>query len=205
VFRIEDLFDLSHAGVHSDGMVEAQIIRPRREHAIEFALRTFAAGERVDMQTLAAQLGVGRTTLYRWVGDREQLIGEALGILTNQVWDAIIAEQERNGIEGALERIRRFMEVTSSFAPLRRFAETEPGPALRVLMTADGPVAQALREGSTRAYEASMGVPADPEVTEVLVQLGTALEWAPIVAGEEPAIDRAIDLMRTVLSGHAAG
>ena len=118
----------------------------------------------------------------------------------------MIAEEDRTGIEGGLTAIRRFMEITAGYAPLRRFAESEPGPALRVLMAVDGAVAQALREGSTRAMLGAIPEPIapEPELTEVLVQLGTALEWAPIVAGEEPAIDRAIDLMRTVLSAHAA-
>jgi hypothetical protein len=68
-------------------------------------------------------------------------------------------------------------------------------------MAADGAVAQALREGATRATAENVpeALRPEPELVEVLVQLGTALEWAPIVAGEEPAIDRAIDLMRTVV------
>src|SRR5262245_30239601 len=48
--------------------------RPTREHALQLARETFQRGERVDMQTLATQLGVVRSTLYRWVGDREQLL-----------------------------------------------------------------------------------------------------------------------------------
>ncbi len=182
-------------------MAQAELTRPAREHAIDFALEMFVRGERVDMQTLAGELGVGRTTLYRWVGDRELLLGEVLAILTRRAWEQIIAEHRGEGVEGGLESIRRFMQASSEFPPLRQFAEREPGAALRVLMAEDGAVAQALREGSTRAMLESIGAPVepDPEVTEVLVQLGTALQWAPIVAGEEPAIDRAIELMRTVL------
>ena len=165
------------------------------------AIEMFARGERVDMQELAAALGVGRTTLYRWVGDRERLLGEVLAILTRRTWEAVAAEADGEGVERGLGVIRRFMEVTSEFPPLRRFAQSEPGPALRILMAVDGPVAQALREGSARAMaEALPNVKRAPDgLSEVLVQLGTALEWGPIVAGEEPAIDRAIDLMRTVL------
>ena len=182
-------------------MATPVLTRPAREHAVELAVETFLNGERVDMGTLAGRLGVGRTTLYRWVGDRELLLGEVLAILTARTWDLVIAERHRYGVEGGLETIRRFMEVTSSFAPLRRFAETEPGAALRVLLAVDGAVAQALRDGSTRAMQAAIDERVEPEaeLTEVLVQLGTALEWAPIVAGEEPAIERAIALMRTVL------
>jgi AcrR family transcriptional regulator len=181
---------------------ETAVARPNREHAIQLAVEMFVGGERVDMQVLAARLGVGRTTLYRWVGDREQLIAEVLAILTRQAWEEIAGDLRGEGLEAGLDGIRRFMELTSDYPPLRRFAETEPGPALRILMAVDGVVAQALREGSGKVMQASLaGGPRreDPQLAEVLVQLGTAMQWAPIVAGEEPAIDRAIDLMRTVL------
>jgi AcrR family transcriptional regulator len=182
-------------------MPGTELLRPTREHAIEFAIRMFARGERVDMQTLAAELGVGRTTLYRWVGDREQLLGEVLAIMTRRTWDLVASEPRPEGIDGALSVIRRFMETTAAFPPLRRFAQREPGPALRVLMSVDGAVAQALRDGTTRACAENLARPAhpDPELVEVLVQIGTAGQWAPIVAGEEPPIERQIDLMRTVL------
>ena len=80
------------------------------------------------MQTLAAELGVGRTTLYRWVGDRELLLGEVLAILTRRAWHQVIAEEDRTGIEGGLAAIRRFMELTAGYAPLRRFGSPSPVP-----------------------------------------------------------------------------
>jgi AcrR family transcriptional regulator len=176
------------------------VVRPSREHAIEQAIETFMRGERIDMQTLASELGVGRTTLYRWVGDRELLLGEVLAILSRRTWDLVAAEPRPEGTDGALHVIRRFMEVTAAFPPLRGFAEREPGPALRVLMAEDGAVAEVLREGTSRAYaEVPEESRPEPELVDVLVQIGTALEWAPIVAGQEPPIGRALEMMRTVI------
>ncbi|WP_328886803.1 hypothetical protein [Streptomyces sp. NBC_00316] len=37
----------------------------------------------------------------------------------------------------------------------------------------------------------------------IVVQLGTALEWTPVVIGEQPAIDRAIALIRSLLDDGA--
>jgi hypothetical protein len=36
------------------------------------------AGERIDMQHLAAELGADRSTLFRWVGSRDQLVSQIL-------------------------------------------------------------------------------------------------------------------------------
>lgn len=179
--------------------VPDRLERPTRDHALDFARRMFVRGERVDMGELAAALGVGRTTLYRWVGDRERLIGDVLATLSRRTFDLVAEQAEGDGLERGLDAIRRFMEVTSAFPPLRRFAESEPGPALRVLMAEHGAVTQEVRRGFGRALEEIGGRPVDDEVLDVLVQLATAMEWAPIVAGEEPAIDRAVRLMHTVL------
>src|SRR5262245_27507707 len=52
--------------------------------ALRAARRRFLRGQRLDMNELARDLGIGRATLYRWVGGRDQLLGEALWSLAEQ-------------------------------------------------------------------------------------------------------------------------
>src|SRR5580698_9322115 len=42
------------------------------------AVAAYLAGRRLDMQSLARDLGVGRATLYRRAGNREQLLDEVI-------------------------------------------------------------------------------------------------------------------------------
>src|ERR1700683_4410375 len=42
------------------------------------AAGAYRSGQRLDMQSLARQAGVGRATLYRRVGNREQLLDEVI-------------------------------------------------------------------------------------------------------------------------------
>src|SRR5947209_2316898 len=49
------------------------------------ALRAYMAPERLDMQALAAELGIGRTTLYRKAGHRDRLLGEVLWYLARRL------------------------------------------------------------------------------------------------------------------------
>ena len=174
---------------------ESRFQRPKRQDAIELARELFLRGERVDMNTVCASLGIGRTTLYRWVGDRERLLGEVLAELTDVAWDQVIREADGKGQERAFDAGRRFMELTANYPPLREFVEREPNLALRVLLAPDGPVAARIRAGFRRAFEDN-GVEADPELIEIAVEAGTALEWAPIAIGGEPAIGRASILIR---------
>jgi len=187
-----------------------QLERATREHALRFARMQFEHGERVDMQTLAAALGVGRTTLYRWVGDREQLIAEVLAQMTDELWAAIAAESRggrRGGIDGALTGIRRFMTTTADFVPLCEFAQREPTLALRILVSPRGVVQDRIRAGVLAALERHLPpsrLPVPEDVIDVLVQVGAGLQWTPIVIGDPPDIDRALQLGRTVLETHLA-
>ena len=52
------------------------------------ATARFRAGERIDLQAIAASLGLSRATVYRWLGSRAGLIGEVLC----DTLDALIAD-----------------------------------------------------------------------------------------------------------------
>jgi AcrR family transcriptional regulator len=179
--------------------------RPNRGHAIAVARELFLQGQRVDMNGLCEALDIGRTTLYRWVGDREQLMGEVLAELVDATWDYLIAHAEGEGVEAAMHAGRQFMAVTSTFPPLREFAEREPQLALRVLLAHDGAVAQRIRAGFLRAFAAhAPDVEIDAELIDIAVQAGTALEWAPIAIGGEPELARASRLIRSLFATSGA-
>src|SRR5439155_10964254 len=48
------------------------------EEVLEAAMHRYLRGRRIDVQAIAAELGLGRATIYRWFGSREELIGEVL-------------------------------------------------------------------------------------------------------------------------------
>jgi AcrR family transcriptional regulator len=52
--------------------------RPTPAGAFERAREYLRAGKRIDMVALAADLGIARATLYRWTGDRERLLADAV-------------------------------------------------------------------------------------------------------------------------------
>lgn len=174
--------------------------RPTRQHAVATARTMFVSGERVDMRTVCEALSIGRTTLHRWVGDRERLLGDVLGSLTDDTWDLVAAEARGEGLERALDAVTRFMSVTAAFPPLKHFAEREPALALRVLFARESHVQERIRAGVQRVLSENLRPDQRPEakIVEIMVQIATALEWTPIVIGQEPEIDRAIDLMRTL-------
>ena len=52
-----------------------------REAALALARARFLAGERIDVQAIARELGLARATMHRWFRTREPLLGELLAEL----------------------------------------------------------------------------------------------------------------------------
>ena len=114
--------------------------RPTADDAIRLAREQFLAGERIEMGALAEQLGINRTTLYRWVGEREQLMGTLISSLIDEWLEQVRPTVTSTGVDGVLEIIRRFLELAAGYEPLTAFTRREPPLALRVLTDRDGAV-----------------------------------------------------------------
>jgi AcrR family transcriptional regulator len=180
--------------------------RPTREDALQLARSTYDAGERVDVQTLAWQLGLSRATLHRWFGTREQLLSEVLDQLIAEFVDVAHAQAVGQGNERVFDFIRRLMELTFGFEPSRVFIRREPELALRLALSEGGAVHRRVAEGverilvETRPATEAQGLNG---FTETIVQVGTALEWATFAIGDEPRIERTIEIARALLESSA--
>lgn len=180
--------------------------RPTREHAIELARAHFLAGERIEMGSLAAELDIGRTTLYRWVGEREQLLGEVFGRIVDQ-WVAEVEPDARGfGIERFLDVISRYLRLAVASAPLTEFTQREPALAMRVLINRGGPVAEhSVSEvrRMLREFDPDLRVP--DEIVDAIWMISISHVWALIATEQAPDVDRAMFLIRTLLNACAHG
>lgn len=109
--------------------------RPTAAAAMALARETFRRGERLDMARLAEQLGVARTTLYRWTGDRDQLLTDVLWADTRSTLDAlqrhIVAEHGRP----ATARVgAAFVDALAHYGPVRTLLRQE-GQKAQLLLT----------------------------------------------------------------------
>ena len=120
--------------------VEPLFRRPTRGDALALARKEFLAGERVDMQVLAARLNVGRTTLYRWVGDREQLLGEMLSELAKELLARTATQATGTGLDRFLASIRSYLELCIGSAAFQTFLDRELEIALRLVMSRRSPL-----------------------------------------------------------------
>jgi AcrR family transcriptional regulator len=170
------------------------------------ALVTFAAQRRLDMRALAGELGIGRATLYRKVGNRDRLLGEVIWYLTRRALVRAAAEAGgRRGADRIVATVQAFMTFVHVQPDLRRLLEAEPEAALRILTSKDGPVQRGVVEALERlmADEEAAGrlkLTIDRELLAfMIVRIGESFLYADVIADFEPDVDTAVEMVRRLL------
>ena len=111
-----------------------------REEVLAAAMSRYLRGRRIDVQSIAAELGLGRTTIYRWFGSREGLVGEVLFLAAEPLLDAARADARGSGGRALLDTFDRFNRSLAAAPALRTFVEQERETALRVITDGSGAV-----------------------------------------------------------------
>lgn len=109
-----------------------------QEAALALARRRFLAGERVDVQAIAQQLGLARATMHRWFRTRESLLAEVLASLAEERLGAIREAVGGGGAQALLETFDRFNRELCANEGMRSLLERERERALRVLTSSGG-------------------------------------------------------------------
>lgn len=111
-----------------------------RQAAIALARSRFLAGERIDVQAIARELGLARATMHRWFRTRELLLGEMLAELGEQRLRRLRASVGGAGAGALLDSFDLFNRELAGSVALRALAAQEPGLAARVLTSGAGVV-----------------------------------------------------------------
>jgi AcrR family transcriptional regulator len=178
--------------------------------AIELAARWIVGGRRLEMQGLADELGVSRVTLFRHIGTREELLGEALWLLTEQTLQLAARRWAAERREGELYSIgtgRNINSFVSRSAALHTLLAQEPSLTIKVLTDPTGRVQSgvvAFVEAMLRRDMDEHGyVPiADPaDLAFALVRLGESFLYADVLAARQPDADAANRIQRALVEG----
>ena len=181
-------------------------VHPEAMRAFEAARETFIASRRIDMGSLAASLGVDRTSLFRWVGNRDALLSEVLWSLA--VPTLVQAEHASSGLEGG-ERVAgiltHFVDDLITAEYFRSFLRREPARALRLLTTKESPIQRRYVATADWLVRRDLGdaplggaiTPAD--LAYILVRLSESFTYADLISGDTPSADRARVAFRLTL------
>lgn len=167
------------------------------EKAFVRSRQIFIAGERIDMGTLAAELGVDRTSLFRWVGNRDALLAEILWSLAVPTLNSVDSAVTTRGSARVIEVLSAFVEAVLSAQYFRIFLRREPARALRLLTTQDSEmqrrfvaVLEHIISSETNAGYLDLPLP-DRDVASLLVRIVESFCYSDLITGEKPDAARA--------------
>ena len=174
-----------------------------REDVLAAALHAYLHGERVDVQAIAGELGLGRTTVYRWFGSREGLIGEVVVRAAEPLFDEARAGARGRGAAALLDTFDRINQGLASAPALRSFLELERD-ALRILTSSGGPVQPRMVAKIQGYIEAEMQRGFDPPVDPAtlayaIVRLAEAFLFNDATAGVRGDVDRLREIEAALL------
>ena len=174
--------------------------------AFAAAQRTFLTGQRLDMQALAAQLGVSSATLYRWCGQREQLLGEIIGSLSDEILRRARADhREDSGAGRILAVYRQYVGALVNARPLQVFLQQETHAALQILTSTEGYVqprtVRSVHELLREEQEAGTFVPQTDllSLAYAIVRLTEGFLYHDAIVATEPQVERAARIVALLL------
>jgi AcrR family transcriptional regulator len=184
------------AGTAQPGRRRGRPAIASRQDVLDAAMHRYLRGRRIDVQAIAAELGLGRATIYRWFGSREDLIGETLVRAAEPLLDAARAEAGGRGGRALLDTFDRFNRSLAEARALRQFVEQERDAALRIILAGDGKVQPRIVDRIVGLIEEEVEAgryepPVDPSTLGyAIVKIAEAFLFSDTVAGVRGDVDR---------------
>jgi AcrR family transcriptional regulator len=176
-----------------------------RDDVLQAAVRRFRDGERIDMQALAREVGVGRTTIHRWFGTREDLIAEAMLVVAAPLLERARGKAGGSGGAALLDTLDRYNRSLTRGPALQAFLAAERDVALRIISASTGRVHPRTVAAITRIIEAEVAAgryqpPIEPhKLAYALTRLGEAFLFTDVVDGRAADVDRLREVQAVML------
>lgn len=166
-----------------------------REDALALARARFLAGERIDVQAIARELGLARATMHRWFRTRELLMGEVMAELGEERLTVLRERVGGRGAQALLDSFDAFNRELAAADGLRALLTSEHELALRVLTSSSSVVqprmvaaVQGMIEAEQRAgFQTKL---APDLLAYAIVRLAEAFLYNDAVAGVTGDTDR---------------
>lgn len=172
------------------------------------ATSAYLTGQPIDMSALAGELGLSRATLYRRVGNHDNLLGLILADLAERTFGKIKAELTKSGVIGVpkvLAGFEQYISVITKAQPLQQLIKRDAGLFMRVVMS-PGVVEDRLillltdmLSEEVAAGHITLKVPIDA-LAKAMVRIGDSFMYSHLLAGGEPETANAVSIITLLLT-----
>lgn len=193
-------------------MTEKTTTRATPADAFRRARRMWLKGERIHLASLSAELNIGRATLFRWVGNKDLLMGEVLWSLYEPLRLEALSITPGQGVDFVVGVYRHINSTLLHSEPLRRFIREDPEYALKILTSSQSTIHSRTVEANTRTLRdqiASGHINPPLNVNSLsyfMVRLAESCLYSDIINGREPRdeeLEDACTAVRILLGGKA--
>ncbi len=194
---------------------EAAKERPTPLSAFKLARRWWLDGKRINLSALAEELGVGRATIMRWVGNKDLLLGEVLWSLYKDEFDKAKARADAqpglSGVDYLAEIYSQINQVLVQAEPLHHFLRQDPQAALKVLTSNESGIQSRLINawvGLLREQRDAGQINPQMDIQSLayfIVRIGEGVVYSDMICGRKPEPEPANTALRLLLSSTQPG
>lgn len=165
--------------------------------ALALARKRLLAGQKLDMSALAEELGVSRSTLFRWVGSRNELLVEVFWSLAEPTMRAAAEAARGRGGARVAAMVGHYLRGVLASPAFSAQLAREPQSTLQLLTLAGSPVQRRTVAAIVRLLEEEVAaghleppLPV-PDLAYVIVRIGESMLYTPMITGEPADPDKA--------------
>ncbi|MFC6012544.1 QsdR family transcriptional regulator [Nocardia lasii] len=191
-------------------------MRASTDEIVQFAAGLVVEGARLDTREIAIRFEMSRTTLFRRVGNREELMGKALWWLADRALVRAVARWEEQygqavrderGVLRCLRILEFYGEVAVNDAGFVELLEKEPVVAMRVLTDPHGQVQPRAVAAHVALFDRDV---ADGGLVPLIdlqtlgyaaVRLQEAILYSDVLTGHTANFPTAVLLVRQLVEG----
>jgi AcrR family transcriptional regulator len=184
---------------------ELPAYRPTPMDALRAARKQLLEAGRLDMATLPAAVGVSRATLYRWVGSREELLGEVLADLGERTFMRALQAQRQVGAERIVGATVTTMRAVHDLPAMRTLLAEEPELTFRLCTSRAGPVqgrimtrVQAALDEEVAGGRLRLALPSS-DIAYLVLRVGESFIYSELITGYPPDFDKAAQALHLLL------
>ncbi|MFG3619511.1 QsdR family transcriptional regulator [Nocardia sp. NPDC047654] len=187
-----------------------------KDDIVQRAVASIVAGQRLDLSTLATELHISRATLFRRVGNRDQLLSAALWWLAErslatsaerwrQAWGDRV--RDRDGVLRSVWIMTDHAARAGRDPALQKLLAEEPVTAIRALTDPMGAMQPQMVTAVRTLLERDVAAGGLRPLVDLdtlaygVVRLGESILYADIVAGRRASVAAASTLVTALVDG----
>jgi len=172
------------------------------EQLVDAAVRCFLRDGWIDMRALSVEAGVGRATVYRHLGARDDVLGEVLWALAYSTLKSARRKAAGRGADHVVEILSRSMAEIVALPALRLLLDRDPETALRVLTSKDGVVQARVVSAIEQLVLEEMGPPrgiTSRTLAYAITRVAECFCYSDVITGQSPDIKSGAEIIRRLL------